>query len=210
MVRSVDGGVVECPMVVRDLFHRRWAAAVVASVHGAWMTGDPTGARAAGLAHGLGASREVLRQTIEFAVAHGWVRRNPGFGHPLRPEFVLTARGEGIAPACEVIVREAARAGGEVLLSKWGGPIVWVLGSRGVGRAAGNGGGSRAMRFGEIRAALPGVTDRALARALADLTSSGWARRRVAGERPPRVEYRAMARACRVGVVLDGLAASLG
>ncbi|QKK06789.1 MAG: hypothetical protein HND58_00510 [Planctomycetota bacterium] len=41
----------------------------------------------------LGVGREALRQTVEFATAHGWVVRNAGHGHPLRPDFVLTESG---------------------------------------------------------------------------------------------------------------------
>ena len=45
-------------------------------------------------------------------------------------------------------------------------------------------------RFADVRAALPGVTDRALARALKDLQAAGWVERAVRDDYPPTVTYR--------------------
>jgi DNA-binding HxlR family transcriptional regulator len=84
---------------------------------------------------------------------------NLGHGHPLRPEYVLTETGERLAPVCLDLVDELRRRGFEDAgLKKWSMPVVLVL-----AEAAGE------SRFSELRAALPGVTARALSLALEDL-----------------------------------------
>ena len=172
-----------CPSRVVDLAHRRWTIPLLAQLHHARVSTDSTGARFVGLVHRLGVGRETLRQTLDYATAHGWVARNPGHGHPLRPEFVLTDRGVILAPACARLWRTA------VLLDlagpigrKWTLPILWVL-------------GAGPARFGECRAALAahGLTDRALAQSLRELAAADLVSRRVSPE--PVVSYAATDRA---------------
>lgn len=166
-----------CPEALVNLFHRRWCVPVIAEVHLSAESRDSTGARFVGLMHRLGAARGALRETVEFATAHGWLRRNPGYGHPLRPELVLTARGARLGPACASLWALLRRRGiEEIGLRKWTLPAVW---------AAGEGGG----RFVEIRAALPGITDRALAAALRSAVGAGLLTRRMVEGAPPGVVY---------------------
>ncbi len=166
-----------CPEALVNLFHRRWCLPVIAEVHWSAASRDSTGARFIGLMHRLGVGRGALRETVEFATAHGWLRRNPGYGHPLRPELVLTSRGARIGPACASLWGMLRRRGlEEVGLRKWTLPVVW---------AVGEGGG----RFVEIRAALPGITDRALAAALRSALGAGLLWRRVSDGSPPGVVY---------------------
>ncbi len=174
---SAGATVRPCPEALVSLFHRRWCVPVIAEVHGAAESRDSTGARFVGLMHRLGVGRSALRDTVEFATAHGWLRRNPGYGHPLRPELVLTARGARIGPACVSLLRLLQRRGlEEIGLRKWTLPAVWTVGE---------GGG----RFVEIRAALPGITDRALAAALRSAAGAGLLSRRVVDGSPPGVAY---------------------
>lgn len=166
-----------CPEAVVNLFHRRWCVPVIAEVHLAAESRDSTGARFVGLMHRLGVARGALRETVEFATAHGWLRRNPGYGHPLRPELVLMARGARLGPACASLWALLRRRGiEEIGLRKWTLPTVW---------ATGEGGG----RFVEIRAALPGITDRALAAALRSAVGAGLLTRRMVEGSPPGVVY---------------------
>ncbi|MCW5777559.1 MAG: helix-turn-helix transcriptional regulator [Phycisphaeraceae bacterium] len=160
-----------------NLFHRRWCVPVLAEVYGATVSRDSTGARFIGLMHRLGVGRAALRETVEFATAHGWLRRNPGYGHPLRPELVLTPRGTRIGPACVSLVRLLRVRGlEETGLRKWPLPVIWSVGE-------GSG------RFVEIRATLPGITDRALAAALRTAVKSGLLSRTVFEGSPPGVAY---------------------
>jgi DNA-binding HxlR family transcriptional regulator len=132
-----------------------------------------------------GVGRETLRQTLDFATAHGWVTRNPGHGHPLRPEFVLTEQGAGFGPGCSRVWRTAVLLDAIDLLGrKWVPPVLRVL----------SGGPAR---FGEMRAGLNehGVTDRALSRTLSDLRAGGLVSRQVVHGQPPGVLYSATPRA---------------
>lgn len=182
-----------CPARVVDLAHRRWTVPLLAQLHQARVSADPTGARLVGLQHRLGVGRGVLRQTLDFATAHGWVRRNPGHGHPLRPEYVLTEGGVAVGAACARLWRAAVLTDlAEPVARKWTLPVLRVLG-----------GGAR--RYGEIKAALAahGVTDRALSGSLRDLTERGLLRRRVGVGHPPVVIYETTDRASSlVGAVL--------
>ena len=63
-----------------------------------------------------------------------------------------------------------------VLAGKWKGDIIWQL-------------VQRKQRFGELRQAIPGVTQHMLTTQLRDLEANGLVKRTVYPEGPPRVEY---------------------
>jgi DNA-binding HxlR family transcriptional regulator len=50
------------------------------------------------------AGGESVRRALAGLVARRLVSRNPGYGHPLRPEYVLTPAGARVAPACALLV----------------------------------------------------------------------------------------------------------
>lgn len=158
------------------LVHNRWSLAVVAELH------RSGGAKFVTLAHRLGVGRESLKRTLATLAALDVVAKNPGYGHPLRPEYVLTPRGRRIAPACaELLAALAERGLEDVGLRKWSLPVLVAL----------DGG----RRFSELRAALPGATSRALALALKDLGAAGLVRRELVDEFPPTALYRATSEA---------------
>lgn len=168
-----------CPVRVVHLAHRRWTVPLLAQLHQARVSGDSTGARSVGLVRRLGVGREALRQTVEFATAHGWLVRNAGHGHPLRPDFVLTSSGRALGPVCDRVWRTAVLAGAtEPLARKWTAPILRAL-------------HTGPARFGELKAALGphGATDRAISLALRSLADGDWVVRHVVQDYPPRVEY---------------------
>src|SRR5215213_8474587 len=110
-----------CPMSIRELiaiFHHRWAAPLLAELL------RQKGSRFAALAGTLGVGRESLRRTLDSLLEQGLVARNPGYGHPLRPEYVLTTRGEDAARRCTKLL---AAGDGDVLLRKWSLPILTAL-----------------------------------------------------------------------------------
>ena len=127
------------------LCHHRWSAPVLAEL------GRTRGARFVVLVNSLGVGRASLQRTLTALVELGLVRRNPGYGHPLRPEYLLTPQGEEAASRCGRLLAAADGKAG-VLLRKWSLPVLLAL--------RGN------ERFSELREALPGITARALARAL--------------------------------------------
>jgi DNA-binding HxlR family transcriptional regulator len=154
------------------LFHNRWSVPILAELH------RQRGSRFVTLSRILGLSRESLRRTLAALIEGGLVGRNPGYGHPLRPEYVLTSAGERIAGACRPLVERLRRNElEEVGYKKWSMPVVYALG-----------GGAR--RFSELREALEGISPRALALALKDLEAAGLVDRRVTDDYPPATVYR--------------------
>src|SRR5262245_41080710 len=77
-----------------SLFRRRWGCPIIAELH------RSDGAKFVALVHKLQSNPGAMRQSLDELIELGWVRRNPGYGHPLRPEYLLTRSGEKIAPAC--------------------------------------------------------------------------------------------------------------
>jgi DNA-binding HxlR family transcriptional regulator len=154
------------------LFHNRWSVPILAELH------RQRGSRFVTLTRTLGLSRESLRRTLTALIDSGLVGRNPGYGHPLRPEYVLTTAGERIGSACRPLV-EALRRGEleEIGLKKWSMPTVLAL-------------AGRPRRFSELREELVGVTPRALALALKDLETAALVERRVTKDYPPATSYR--------------------
>jgi len=154
------------------LFHNRWSVPILAELH------RQRGSRFVTLARTLGMSRESLRRTLAALIDGGLVGRNPGYGHPLRPEYVLTRAGESLARACGPLV-ERLRAGEleEVGLKKWSMPAVFAL-------------ADGPLRFSELRDRLEAISPRALALALKDLEAAGLVDRRVTGDYPPATIYR--------------------
>ena len=153
-------------------FHHRWSAPVLVELE------RERGTRFVLLVNRLGVSRTVLRATLDSLIDLGYVRRNPGYGHPLRPEYVLTARGHAVARRCAQLLESLPDP--KLALRKWTLP---VLAAMGVG-----------ARFSELQGALPGVTPRALAQALRDLQAVGLADRAVLDGYPPSTLYRPTAR----------------
>ena len=151
------------------LCHHRWSAPVLAEL------GRARGARFVVLVNRLGVGRASLQRTLAALVELGLVRRNPGYGHPLRPEYKLAPKGEEVAARCRRLL-EALGDEREVALRKWSLPVLVAL--------------RRTSRFSELRDELPGITPRALALALKDLQSAGLVKRIVDEDAyPPTVRY---------------------
>jgi DNA-binding HxlR family transcriptional regulator len=175
-----------------SLFHHKWAMPVLAEFHA------KGGGRFVALARVLGASQGAIRQTLEFLVLQGWVKKDEMYGHPLRPEYLLTEKGRMLAKACA----ELHELLGEVELdglaeSKWATALV-------LGAAKGP------VRFSELRAGFPDATDRALSQALKLCLASGAMTRTVDTEsRPPTPWYGLTSKGSVAAVSLGKLDAAL-
>jgi DNA-binding HxlR family transcriptional regulator len=155
---------------ISRLSRHRWTLPILAQLA---KTG---GSRFVPLTATLGLSRDSLRQTLDALIDLGLVIPNPGYGHPTRPEYVLTETGGRVAPACARIVEYVQRNGLDIVaFKKWSLPTVAALG--------------RPQRYGELRRAT-GATSRALTLTLKDLVSTGVVKRRVSEEFPPGTSYR--------------------
>lgn len=175
-----------------DLLHFRWTVPLLSAFDG--LGGQ---AKFVTLEHRLGISRSTLQRTLEGVIALGLVTRNPGYGHPLRPEYLLTERGRHVAPACASLEKALEHLEvTEVALNKWSLPMLDAL-------------MREQARFNRLRDALGKITPRALALALHDLERSGLVRRTLIDERPPRAEYEPTRAGRRIGRLADELARTL-
>jgi DNA-binding HxlR family transcriptional regulator len=174
-------------MSITRLFHHRWAAPILAELY------RSKGSRFVTLSNRLGLGRESLRRTLTALIEAGLVMKNPGYGHPLRPEYVLTERGRAVAPACARLIATLDRLGAnDVGLKKWSMPAVLAL-------AEGD------CRYSELRKRLPGVTPRALTLALKDLGAAELVERRVMPDYPPATVYRLRPKARPLARILSAL-----
>lgn len=152
------------------LFHHRWGVPVLAEL------ARLGGSKYLTLVNRLGVSRGALSQTLNHLIDQRLAMRNPGYGHPLRPEYVLTKRGTPVAQQCIALIDRLAKLSIDPTgMRKWSPAALLAV--------AGG-----ADRFGEIRDQL-GVTDRALTLALKDLTSVSLLERRVVDAYPPQPVY---------------------
>jgi DNA-binding HxlR family transcriptional regulator len=92
---------------------------------------------------------------------------------------------------CDELRAEVRNALG-VLTGKWKLEILFLL-------------GLRLHRFGELRRAIPGITQHMLTTQLRELEADGLVKRSVYPEVPPRVEYEMTAKGRRLGPVFDAI-----
>lgn len=170
-----------------DLVHRRWNVPIVAELH------RRSGAKFVALIAATGASRSSLSASLADLIALGYVRRNPGYGHPMRPEYLLTRSGEHIGPRC-VALQELLRRRREEDFGfrKWTLPLVAAIGSEG-------------RRFNELRHTLKVATPRAIALGLRPMLDQGWIRRPAIAGRPDSSGYELMRKGRTVLTRIDGL-----
>lgn len=143
----------------------------------------------------LGVSRDSLRRTLTALAEMDLVRRNPGYGHPLRPEYVLTDMGRALGPATSDFV--AAAQSREAVMRKWTAPVI-------VGVGAGH------RRFNALRSVLPTVTPRALTDTLRRGVAEGLLARQVQDGYPPWASYDLTSAAMPLGRAATTLALDFG
>jgi DNA-binding HxlR family transcriptional regulator len=153
------------------LGHHRWSLPILAELE------RQGGSKFITLVRRLGANQASIRQALDSLIEMGLVVKNPGYGHPMRPEYILTDR--GVAPAKTAgrllgsIVDEEER---RVIGNKWALPALHAI-------------GEGATRFSQIRARLRNITQRALAQCLKDLQNANLVERKVSSAYPPAVTY---------------------
>lgn len=153
-----------------NITSRAWALPILASLH----AGVP--GRQASLLTATGASRTAFAQSMEHLIEIGLLERNPGYGHPLRPEFRLTQLGQSAAELASNIQKVSKGDEKELLRRSWTVPVLTVL--------------HKPSQFSEIKRSLVTITDRALSQSLRSLEEQHWVRRSVNDTaRPPRPLY---------------------
>lgn len=182
----------EDPSVLVALCHHRWGIPIVAALQR-----SAGGAKFVAIQSSLGCSRDALSRTIAALGNLDLVLRNPGYGHPMRPEYLLTPFGEDAGPAClEMWDAITSLQLEDPAGRKWSLPALWAI-------------GQGAERFTEAQRMLTGVTPRALTIALRDLEEAGLIQREVTDERPPGVRYSLTHDGRTIAALTDDLANAL-
>lgn len=153
---------------------RAWSLKILASLH----SGVP--GRQAPLLASTSASRSSFAASLEHLVRLGLLERNPGHGHPLRPEFRLTRTGAKAAETASRIVKAVPDDREFALLRRsWTVPILALT--------------DTPQRFSAIKSDLTPITDRALSTSLHRLEAREWLLRDIdTSNRVPFPTYRAV------------------
>jgi DNA-binding HxlR family transcriptional regulator len=156
-----------------NITSRAWALPILSSLH-AGVAG-----RQAPLLVATGASRTAFAQSMDHLIKIGLLERNPGYGHPLRPEFRLTQLGIEAAAIANKVQRIATNDDQDLLRKSWTLPVLTSL--------------QKPSHFNDIKRNLQTITDRALSQSLKSMEMRDWVHRSVDDTaRPPRSIYRAV------------------
>ena len=162
-----------------QLCSRAWALRILSYL------GQGRDARISPLAFHLSTGRTAIVASIGHLIELGYVRRTKGHGHPLRPAFQLTKKGEIVAKWAIELDHILLPENWSIAARTWTLPIMRLTDS--------------APRFGELRSELKPVTDRALSQSLKTLVSHDWVTRDVnVTTAPPEVSYSP----CGIGEIL--------
>ena len=156
-----------------NLTSRAWAVPILSNLH----TG--IAGRQAPLLAATGASRTAFAQSMDHLISMGLLERNPGYGHPLRPEFRLTQLGVTAAAIANKIQTVSTDEDQDLLRRSWTLPVLTTL--------------HMPSHFNDIKRNLQTITDRALSQSLKSMEIRSWVCRSVdETARPPRSIYSAV------------------
>lgn len=135
------------------------------------------GGRFVMLSRRLNLSGDSLTRTLAGGIAAGLIMRNPGYGHPLRPEYMLTDEGARIAGLAQAWLAAQTQVGiAPGVLTRWGPPIVHLI-------------GTGLNRFNDLSRALVAASPRALSQGLQALGTHELVTRRLIDSYPPASRY---------------------
>lgn len=166
---------------------RAWSLNILALLH----SGVP--GRQAPLLAATGAGRTAFAASLGHLVDLGLLERNPGHGHPLRPEYRLTQHGiEMAALAARISEIVPDETDFTLLRRMWTLPVLAVT--------------QRPRHFSQIKSDLVPITDRALSQSLRDLHARDWLCRDVdVSQHPPRPVYQAVNAGARLSTVVNAV-----
>lgn len=156
-----------------NISSKAWALSILSNLH------DGVAGRQATLLTATGANRTAFAQSMDHLIQIGLLERNPGHGHPLRPEFRLTEQGKPAAVIAHKIQQASDKQDQALLRRAWTLPILTSL--------------QKPNHFREIRQNLTTITDRALSQSLRTMEDRNWVLRKVDDTmRPPKPIYSAI------------------
>lgn len=152
---------------------RAWSLDILALM----FNGTP--GRQAPLLAASGATRTAFSQSLQHLVKLDLLERNPGHGHPFRPEYRLTSSGTQFAAIADRIKAGVPTQNETTILRR-----AWVIPILAVSQ--------KPQYFSEIKNRLVPITDRALSQSLQQLQKNHWLDRVIdATTTPPRPLYQA-------------------
>jgi DNA-binding HxlR family transcriptional regulator len=169
---------------LRTLGESRWAIPIMAflSVN--------KGAKFVVIANRFQMSRDSLVRTLDHLMKSKWVIRNPGHGHPMRPEYILTTIGIAIGEFCKEMTVQREKLGLEPQdLSRWSLPVIGELHKDWI-------------RFTDLQNGLQPVTPRALSLTIKQLMSYELIVRNLKDEFPPVAFYGLSNRGKRIATII--------
>jgi len=170
-----------------ELVHHRWNIAIVAELH------RHSGAKFVTLHHSLAVGRAPLSASLSHLIELNLAMKNPGYGHPMRPEYLLTPTGEAIGEQCLSLVGLLRkRDETDLAFRKWTLPLVAAI-------------GEDTRRFNEVRGSLQNATPRAVTLGLKSLVAQRWVSRTIIDDYPPTAGYALMAKGRSVHERIDTL-----
>lgn len=163
----------DIPLLV-NVTSRAWSLKILALLD----AGTP--GRQAPLIAATKASRSAFAASLDHLIQLGLLERNPGHGHPLRPEFRLTQLGMTTAAVAGRIMGNVRDDKAFAIVRRsWAVPVLAVT--------------STPQRFSAIKSELGTITDRALSQSLGVLEDHQWLRRDIdASHRSPFPTYHAV------------------
>lgn len=136
------------------------------------------GARFAELLGAIGLPRDSLARALEAAREQGWIMANPGHGHPLRPEWIVTEAGREVAELAAAIAQRMQTLDlTSPELTRWSLPVLRAL-------------LTGTDRFNQLVRQLAPASPRALSQTLQTLVANDLVGREVEDSFPPSSRYR--------------------
>lgn len=156
-----------------NITSKAWALPILSSMY------VGVAGRQAPLLAATGASRTAFAQSMDHLIKNGLMERNPGYGHPLRPEFRLTQLGKEAAAIADKVQRVSSEDDQSLLRKTWTLPVLTSL--------------QTPSHFNDIKRNLQTISDRALSLSLKSMEGRDWVHRSVdETARPPRSIYSAI------------------
>ncbi len=138
---------------------------------------ESKGSKFISLVNRLEISKDTLSRTLKTLIKRGFVKKNPGYGHPLRPEYILTPDGYELGKVCSLFLKSIKTCNNtQLLFNKWSLPILYSL-------------NDEHLQFNKLKSELESITSSSLSRSLKELIENGFIQRIIKDDFPPIIEY---------------------